>query len=164
LEGNQLSTSNQTEANFVLYLFKILQRRPWTSLAESNISVRKLFASLIGGESHHCISTAPSTAYAITFAANNIVAEGHLHEGLVVIVMEGEMESNVFPWQHVCQSTGATLCIVPYPKGEETWTRALCSAIEAHPPSTIAVIALSFVHWCSGESIDVAGKWMVLSA
>ena len=126
-------------------------------MQDGGLSVRKSFAKIVGAPSHHCIFTAPSTSFAITLAAENISASGALSAGKIIIVMEGEMESNVYPWQHACQSTGAALVIVPYPSPEETMTDALCRTLASYPPASIAVVALSMVHWCSGEVIDIQG-------
>ena len=65
------------------------------------------------------------------------------------------MESNVYPWQHACKKTGATLHVISNTR--DNWTVSVLEALDSHPPELIAVVALSMVHWCSGEAVAVQG-------
>ena len=69
-----------------------------------------------------------------------------------MIVLENEMASNVYCWQNLCKCTGATLKVIPSPVNEQrNLTAALLEALD----ETVAVLALSIVHWCDGSMINI---------
>ena len=93
----------------------------------------------------------------MTLASENILRSGILGPGKYVVVMFGEMESSVYPWQLACQKTGASLLVVPSPDENTSWSDAIISALNALPPGALAVIILTCVHWCSGLTVDCLG-------
>lgn len=94
----------------------------------------------------------------MTLAAENILRSGILGPDKYILVMHGEMESSVYPWQSVCQRTGAILHVIPPPDDNTSWTTAIKTTIDSLPHNSIAVIILTCVHWCSGRSIDPIGE------
>jgi selenocysteine lyase/cysteine desulfurase/dTDP-4-dehydrorhamnose reductase len=131
--------------------------QPWNGVgSEIDITdVRQLFASLIECNDASCIALTPSTGFAMTMAAANILRSGNISAGKTILTMNKEMGSVVYPWQEVCKSSGATLKVIsdPFVAGKEvTWTEALLAAFD----ESVAVIALPAVHWCCGASVDLA--------
>jgi hypothetical protein len=90
----------------------------------------------------------------MTLATENILRTGILSPGKSVVIMFGEMESSVYPWQSACQRTGASLVIVPPPDHDSSWADAIITALDALPPGSLAAIVLTCVHWCSGLTVD----------
>ena len=78
-------------------------------------------------------------------AASNILQMGRVNVSHKIVVVQDEMPSNVYPWQHLAAATGATLSIVPRPK-DHNWTKSIIQHIDEH----VAVVALGCVHWCDG--------------
>lgn len=131
--------------------------QPWNGVgSESDVTdSRELFGSLIGCGDASRIALTPSTGFAMTMAAANVVASGKLGSGKVVLMLDKEMGSVVYPWQGACKSTGAILRVVadPFLEGSsQSWTEAVLAALD----ETVAVVALPAVHWCSGATIDLA--------
>lgn len=128
---------------------------PWRQDADVSCDeeVRHLFAQLISSPSPQDIAIAPSTAFAMTLAATNLISKGIIREGLSILVLENEMASNVYPWQHACNKTGARLSVVTHPKDTDTWSRKIIAALVGD--DTICVLAISNVHWCDGSMIDL---------
>jgi selenocysteine lyase/cysteine desulfurase/dTDP-4-dehydrorhamnose reductase len=130
-----------------------VQGTPWVVFGEGlTETVRGLYAELINAESADCISLAPSTTFAISMAAKNIAASGRLGLGKKVLILDKEMASNVYPWQNVCQETGAELCIIPFPPAGESWASAILERLD----DSVVVLSLGAVHWCDGSLIDVS--------
>jgi selenocysteine lyase/cysteine desulfurase len=128
---------------------------PWLHTEEDEApKVRELYSRLINAEGSHCIALAPSTAFAMSVAAKNLVASGRLRMGGFIIALQNEMASNVYPWQEACRVTGANFLVVPRPTPPFTWAEAIIDALHRHVDST-AALALSPVHWCDGSSIDI---------
>jgi selenocysteine lyase/cysteine desulfurase len=147
------------KVSHILFLsLKFLQSKPWKSLPNFPQEISQKYSKLIGAESADCISIAPSTTFAMTLAAENIIRSGILCPGKYVLVMFGEMESSVYPWQSACQRTGATLLVIPPPDENTTWSEAIIATLENLNPGDLAVILLTCVHWCSGRTVDALGK------
>ena len=110
--------------------------------------VRELFGKLVGCSSES-VGIAPSTAFAMSLAAKNILSSGVLNPGKEILVIKNEMPSNVYPWQYLCERTGAKLVVVECNCND--WSQTILNAIS----SNIAVLALSTVHWCDGSLINL---------
>jgi selenocysteine lyase/cysteine desulfurase/dTDP-4-dehydrorhamnose reductase len=141
---------------------------PWGGVGSDQDveDVRTLFAELIHCQHPiNCIAMCPSTGFAMTMAARNIVQMDVLRPGKTVLLMEKEMGSVVYPWQHACDTSGATLRFVG---GEEAEAGTVAAAAEADWATKIlnvltadtaggqvAVLALPMVHWCDGAMVDL---------
>lgn len=62
------------------------------------------------------------------------------------------MASNVYPWQHACRETGASLSIVPFPAVGSSWISSILDRLDA----SVAVVAVGATHWCDGSLIDIS--------
>jgi selenocysteine lyase/cysteine desulfurase len=131
--------------------------KPWKSLPNFPQEIAQKYSKLIRAESADCIALAPSTTFAMTLAAENIIRSGILRPGKFVVLMFGEMESSVYAWQSACQRTGATLLVVPPPDDSTTWSEAIISTLDTLSPGDLAAIVLTCVHWCSGRTVDALG-------
>eukprot|EP01032_Pedospumella_encystans_P022196 gene22196-25153_t len=129
--------------------------QPWNGVGseEDIASVRESFASLIGAHSTS-IALTSSTGFVMTLVAKNIVKSGKLSSGKVILILEKEMGSAVYPWQEACVETGATFRVVADPLllgNGLSWTEAVLGAIDG----SVAVVALPMVHWCNGALMDL---------
>eukprot|EP00913_Durusdinium_trenchii_P008721 g8192.t1 len=90
-----------------------LKNHPWR-IADDGIAdqVRAQFARLV-----HCdakdVALVPSTSYAISQVAHNILKLGHIRAGEAVIILQDQMSSNVYAWQRLCREASARLVAVP---------------------------------------------------
>lgn len=128
---------------------------PWNGICTENdsLKVREMFAELINCESY-CVAIAPSTGFAMSVAAKNIVRMGILHVGTSVLLIEKDAGSAVYPWQDACNQTHATLRIVEDPihsNDEITWADAILEQLDEN----VAVVVLPVVHWCDGALIGL---------
>lgn len=133
--------------------------QPWNGVgSDLDIAdVRQLFAALVGCNDASCIALNPSTGFAMTMAATNVVKSNIScrRTGQTVLTLDKEMGSVVYPWQEACKVTGAKLRVVadPFLEGSSmSWTDAILSELD----ESVAVVALPAVHWCSGATIDLA--------
>ena len=122
---------------------------PWTLTAadfftESEYS-RGLFAQLLGSTSDD-VAIMPSVSYGMTIAANTLPVSAHQS----IVVLAEQFPSNVYPWQHRAEQTGATLHTVARP-GDDNWTAAILDAID----EKTAVVACAPCHWTDGSRIDL---------
>ncbi len=143
-----------------------LQRKskPWNGISSENDpqEVRELFSTLINAPDPNCIAICPSTAFAMSIAAKNIVHMGVLHAGTCVLLLEKQFSSAVYPWQDACNYTSATLRIVEDPFSQQlgvasvvddefSWADQIIEQID----DDVSVIVLPAVHWCDGAIIDL---------
>lgn len=122
---------------------------------EDKERVRELFAQIIGAEGSE-IAVMPSTAFAITLAAQNLKETAALknRQGKILLLQD-QYPSAVYPWQDLSQSSSLiSLEIVPYPNLEEkqTWTTLI---LERLAKSDILVACLPPLSWCDGSIIDL---------
>jgi selenocysteine lyase/cysteine desulfurase len=85
-----------------------------------------LFGQLIGA-SPEDIAIVPSTAYAISFAANFL----RLHASSSrkdIVILRGQYLSNVLPWERLISVGEASFKIVERPKSGD-WTSAVLASI-----------------------------------
>lgn len=117
------------------------------------MQLRRIYGELINAD-EECVCIFPSTAFAMTLAARNVVSMNILCTGKKILLLEREMASAVYPWQQACLETGAELLVVPNPLLEGlsvTYTERILSSLN----SDVAVVALPNVHWCDGTLIDL---------
>jgi selenocysteine lyase/cysteine desulfurase/dTDP-4-dehydrorhamnose reductase len=138
---------------------QVLQKQtPWKPMsgtAGDTRELRELFAGLI--EAHvEDIAIAPSTAFAMTLVARSVQRQLQLNSGEVVVVLEQEMASAVYPWQTVCMESNSQLEVIlaseNYPNHD--WTEDILQLFD-NSDKDIAVLALPQVHWCDGTFIDL---------
>jgi hypothetical protein len=128
------------------------KQHPWESDSGegSDTEVRNLYASLIRAESPNCIAFAPSTGFAMSLAAQNILRSGALKTPCRVLITESEEDSNVFPWQNICAhpDTQALLQVVARPPlGGDTSTSTSTSTSTTPPPPPGAVPSSANCSW-----------------
>jgi len=112
--------------------------------------VRKEFAKLIKGEPGRIVLV-PSVSYGMANVVNNI----KLSASDNIIVAAEQFPSNYYPWQRVCQDTGAKLKVISPPdelvhRGK-VWNERLLDAID---PQT-KLVALGNVHWADGTLFNL---------
>ena len=140
----------------VLAGMRALRRKaetPW-SIASARYSdvdetLRRQWAVLINATADD-FSFAPSCSYAISCAANSIYRAGAVRQGDVVLVLADQMSSNVYPWQHLCERTGAKIKVV---SESQDWTQGVLDAITSS--GQVKVLAIPHVHWCDGALLDL---------
>lgn len=141
--------------------------KPWNGMGSDGDAeeIRRLFSSLINSPDPNNIAICPSTAFAMSMAAKNIVQMGVLHAGTCVLLLEKEMASGVYPWQEACKETSATLrvvedpliipssggALVGAPEEVASWADQVIEQID----EDVSVIVLPAVHWCDGSLIDL---------
>eukprot|EP00122_Pirum_gemmata_P008825 Pgem_evm1s8144 len=132
-----------------------LKLQPWniTDSLKDVQSVRESFANLIKADSED-ISIGGSTSYNLAAAANNM--KYLLCKKSNVVVVEGQMASNVYPWQTICFETGAQLKVVKriYCDDSDINGKSDCdltsNIINAIDEFTV-VTALPFCMWSDGK-------------
>ena len=97
----------------------------------------------------------PSCSYAISAAANAVAIE-RIESGDVILVLDDQMSSSVYPWQHLAKQTGARVEIlsVDGPHTDDP-TEAIVQAV-----AKSAIVAIPQVHWCDGTVYDRASESM----
>merc|ERR1719424_376760 len=101
---------------------------PW-KISDDGIQerVRALFAELLGASADN-VALTPSTSYALSQVAHNLLRLRCIRAGEAVIILENQMSSNVYPWQRLCREAGARLVVVPTPL-DGLWTEAVEAAV-----------------------------------
>ncbi|CAE7270594.1 csd [Symbiodinium pilosum] len=150
-----------------------LKNQPWRISDNGTADeVRALFGQLVRASPQN-IALTPSTSYAISQAAHNILRSGRVSSGEIILVLQNQMSSNVYAWQRICRESGARLVAVPQPQPDEEadrqpkrqrtdsslsgmvlspWDHALEAAIRLHAQSTrIAVVAVPHFLWTDGS-------------
>jgi selenocysteine lyase/cysteine desulfurase len=127
-----------------------LQRPPWEMHSEDQVRIRSLFASVINAVPRD-IAIVPSTAFAITLAATNFL-QNNSRQGKVLLLQD-EMCSAVYAWEHVCQRSNGnvTLDIIPYPSSDGGWTEAVLEHLDDY----VLVACLPQIHWSDGAVLDL---------
>eukprot|EP00933_Yihiella_yeosuensis_P026342 TRINITY_DN20437_c0_g1_i1.p1 TRINITY_DN20437_c0_g1~~TRINITY_DN20437_c0_g1_i1.p1 ORF type:complete len:461 (-),score=60.74 TRINITY_DN20437_c0_g1_i1:356-1738(-) len=138
-----------------------LKNEPWR-ISDDGVDgrVRSLFARLLDVDPLD-IALTPSTSYAISQAAHNIQKLGRIKHNDVVIVLENQMSSNVYPWQHLCREVGAHLVAVKQPPlllkddsdGRSPWDKAIeaCIQHEVGQGRQLSVVAVPNFLWTDGS-------------
>ena len=141
---------------------------PWSIASEEyqhvDEKLRTQWATLLnapGGADD--LTFAPSCSYAISCAANNIYRAGIIARGDIILVLEDQMSSNVYPWQDLCERSGAKLGVVSNTKSRNgDWTHAILDAQwwgkfadDEAESCQVKVVAVPHVHWCDGSLLDL---------
>lgn len=118
------------------------------------------------------IAMFPSTAFAITLAARNVIEHRKKREDCAgagrILVLQDQFDSAIYPWQQMCnESKGQiTLDIVGYPDDDldessfspsmSGWTRAILEKLDSnHDGREIVAACLPPLHWSDGTLIDL---------
>ena len=141
-----------------------IQKSPWEAYPslENDQKVRELYAAIIGAEDASHIALMPSTAFAITLAAHNVLKDVQGKTGRILLLMD-EMNSAVYPWQELCTKSDGRirLEIVPYPEKTENedgcWTKSIidCLTRDGDGNSPVLAACLPPLHWSDGSLIDL---------
>jgi len=129
-----------------------LQRPPWKMHAdEDQVKIRAFFSTLIGAEPDR-IAIMPSTAFAITLAANNIfrIATTSGRQGKILLLQD-QMCSAVYPWEQ--DQPCFALDILPYPTTDGGWTEAVLERLKTG--DDIIAACLPQIHWADGAMLDL---------
>ena len=125
------------------------KENPWLLTAPDFFALaeqtRSLFAELIGAQADD-IAFIPAVSYGVSVAANNVAVE----ENQVIVVLEDQFPSNVYPWRELAREKGVELKTVTRPQDDD-WTEALLSYID----ESTAVVAVPNCHWTDGSIIDL---------
>jgi len=106
---------------------------------------RSLFAELIEARADD-IAFIPAASYGVSVAAMNVKVAANQ----VVVVLEDQFPSNVYPWRELAREKGAELKTVARP-ADDDWTEALLNHIDENT----AVVAVANCHWTDGSIIDL---------
>lgn len=136
-----------------------LKTHPWEGLPGSDDEdvqeLRYLYSSLInGGSDGSNIALFPSTAFAMSMIAENVLRLNLIKRGESIIILDKEMGSVVYPWQHVCERVGCVMKVIATPDwtvAGASWTSSIINAID----DSVSILSLPNVHWCDGTLIDL---------
>lgn len=108
--------------------------------------LRAEFAKLINVSSQKRIVVIPSVSYGMASVARNL----KIGPGEKIIVAAEQFPSNYYPWQSLCQETGAEVKIIEPPttlsaRGK-IWNERILDAID----HTTKAVAIGNVHWADG--------------
>ena len=96
---------------------------------------RSLFAELIEARTDD-IAFIPAVSYGVAVAAMNVKVAANQ----VVVVLEDQFPSNVYPWRELAREKGAELKTVARPEDDD-WTEALLGHIDENT----AVVAVAHI-------------------
>ena len=149
------------------------------TLHELQDEIRRLFATIINVPNHNNNQTAttiamhPSTAFAITLAAENILTQfltnNNKFEKGRILILQDQMCSAVYPWQAICERSQGRLQldVVSSPGNEISndgingmngmnWTTAVLERLteQRNLPPVVAA-CLPPLHWSDGSLLDL---------
>ncbi|EGD75749.1 hypothetical protein PTSG_07866 [Salpingoeca rosetta] len=136
--------------------------RPWAFADNEAMitDIRRMYLQALGlsrEAAHlreHAVAMVPSTSYAMTLIARSL----SIQQGQRVLVLHGQMSSNVMPWQCVCEEEGASLVVVQRNQLAhntlQPWSDAVLNALDQHK-GYIAAVALPNYLWSDGSHIDL---------
>ena len=108
--------------------------------------LREEFAKLINVSQPKRIVIIPSVSYGMATVARNL----KIGSGEKIIVAAEQFPSNYYPWQSLCQETGAAVKITEPPtvlsSRGKIWNERILDAID----STTKAVAIGNVHWADG--------------
>jgi len=113
--------------------------------------LRQEFATLIHADDPKRIVIVPSVSYGMANVARNL----KIGRGDNMIVAAEQFPSNYYPWQRLCEETGAQLKSIAPPeefsgRGQK-WNERILDAIDIHTKA----VALGHVHWVDGTLFDL---------
>lgn len=113
--------------------------------------IRKEYAKLIGCKEPNRIAIIPSASYGLANVVHNI----KLKPSDEVIVLSGQFPSNYYPWQRLCNDSGATLTVIAAPDTQinrgRQWNERLIESINKNT----RIVAMGNVHWADGTWFDL---------
>jgi selenocysteine lyase/cysteine desulfurase len=113
--------------------------------------LRPEYAKLINVKDPKRIVTIPSVSYGLETVAKNLGIKKDQH----IIVANEQFPSNYYPWQSLCQETGASVKTVAPPddfvnRGKR-WNEKVLESINANTRA----VAIANVHWADGTLFDL---------
>lgn len=113
--------------------------------------LRPEYAKLINVKVANRIVTIPSVSYGMATVAKNLVIKKDQH----IIVAHEQFPSNYYPWQSLCEETGASVKIITPPddfvnRGKR-WNEKILDAINTNTRA----VAVGNVHWADGTRFDL---------
>jgi selenocysteine lyase/cysteine desulfurase len=132
-----------------------MKRNPFAITSDDFFSesdmLRKEFAATINTGESSRIVVIPSVSYGLA----NVAANLKLTKGQEIIVASEQFPSNFYPWQSLCETTGATLKVVAPPDSLEQrgylWNQRILESIS----EKTAAVAIAHFHWADGTRFDL---------
>lgn len=113
--------------------------------------LRPEYAKLIHAKDSARIVTIPSVSYGLATVAKNLGIKKDQH----IIVANEQFPSNYYPWQVLCEETGASIKSVAPPEDfvnrGKRWNEKILDAISI----TTRAVAIGNVHWADGTRFDL---------
>ncbi len=113
--------------------------------------LRPEYAKLIHAKDLTRIVTIPSVSYGLATVAKNLGIKKDQH----IIVANEQFPSNYYPWQVLCEETGASIKSVAPPEDfvnrGKRWNEKILDAISI----TTRAVAIGNVHWADGTRFDL---------
>jgi len=114
-------------------------------------TLRQEYAKLIHAKDPSRIVLIPSVSYGMATVAKNLTITKDQH----IIVASEQFPSNYYPWQSLCEETGASLRSISPPEGftnrGKQWNERILEAINANTRA----VAIGHVHWADGTRFDL---------
>jgi selenocysteine lyase/cysteine desulfurase len=143
------------------------ESQPWTTAVSHTEKIRSNFAQIIHASSED-IAIVPSTGFAMTMIAHNILRELQVKvqcqsksltfsskKKVKVLLLQDEMSSEVYAWQELTQEAEIEFIIVPHPTSSQGWTPLILQILQEHDYN-VGICCLPQVHWSDGSYIDLA--------
>lgn len=113
--------------------------------------LRTAFARLINAKSAERVAIIPSASYGLAAVTRNL----RIGKGEHVLVAAEQFPSNYYPWQSLCEETGAEIKVVAPEKGfadrGRIWNEKFLSAINHQTK----IVSLAHTHWADGTIFDL---------
>lgn len=113
--------------------------------------LREEYARLIHANDPKRIVIIPSVSYGMA----NVVKNVDIKKGQHILVAHEQFPSNYYPWQSLCNDTGASLKVIAPPSDftnrGKCWNENILAGID----TSTRVVALGNVHWTDGTRFDL---------
>jgi selenocysteine lyase/cysteine desulfurase len=113
--------------------------------------LREEFSKVINVKDPKRIAIVNSVSYGMAGVAQNI----KIGRGQHILVAAEQFPSNYYPWQRLCEETGAEIKIVSPPKAWEgrgkIWNEKILEAISTNTRA----VAIANTHWADGTKFDL---------
>jgi selenocysteine lyase/cysteine desulfurase len=114
--------------------------------------LRAEFAKLINVSFPKRVVVIPSVSYGLASVARNL----KIGRGEKIIVAAEQFPSNYYPWQSLCQETGAEVKVIAPPtalsRRGEIWNERILDAID----SNTKTVSIGNVHWTDGTLFNLS--------
>ncbi len=114
-------------------------------------TLRAEFARLIGAQDPNRVAIIPSVSYGLATVARNV----RITKGQHVLVAAEQFPSNYYPWQSLCNDTGAEVKVVSPEKSftdrGKIWNERFLEAINTNT----RVVAVAHAHWTDGTLFNL---------